>query len=57
VGAGIRGWRIQQVSITHLPRPHGPSTVNLKALVRLTSGAVAELALFRLRLARKRPVG
>jgi glycosyltransferase involved in cell wall biosynthesis len=53
VGASVRGWHVDQVAITHLPRRHGPSTVDLKALVRLSFGALTELARFRLRLTRR----
>jgi dolichol-phosphate mannosyltransferase len=52
VGAGLR-WRIAQVGITSLPRQHGPSSVDLKALVRLSWGAFAELIRYRARLARR----
>jgi dolichol-phosphate mannosyltransferase len=54
VGAAVRGWRVEQVEITHLARRHGPSTVDVKALIRLSAGALAELARFRLRLRRRR---
>ena len=53
VGAGTRGWRVAQVGITHLARRHGPSSVNLKALFRLSWGALTELARYRVRLARR----
>jgi hypothetical protein len=56
VGAGTRGWRVAQVSITHLARTHGPSTVDLSRLFRLCTGAVRELAAFRLRLRRREKV-
>jgi dolichol-phosphate mannosyltransferase len=56
VGASLRGWRVAQVGITHMPRRSGPSTVNLKALFRLTGGALVELARFRWRLARRNHV-
>jgi hypothetical protein len=52
VGAATRGWRVAQVAITHLPRRHGPSSVNLKALFRLSWGALTELMRFRKRVAR-----
>ena len=54
VGAAVRGWRIDQVRVTHLPRRHGTSTVDLRALIRLSAGAAAELVAFRARLARRR---
>jgi dolichol-phosphate mannosyltransferase len=53
VGAAVRGWRVDQVGITHLPRRHGPSTVDLRVLARLTAGALTELLAFRIRLARR----
>jgi dolichol-phosphate mannosyltransferase len=55
VGASLRGWRIEQVPVTHLPRPHGPSTVNLRKLVELSWTALTELVGFRLRVARQAP--
>jgi dolichol-phosphate mannosyltransferase len=56
VGASVRGWRIEQVSVTHLPRRHGTSTVDLPALFRLSAGAAGELFTFRARHARRRRV-
>jgi glycosyltransferase involved in cell wall biosynthesis len=53
VGASVRGWRIAEVEISHLPRRHGSSTVDLPALVRLTVGALLELIGFRRRIARR----
>jgi glycosyltransferase involved in cell wall biosynthesis len=52
VGAATRGWRVTQVAITHLPRRHGPSSVDLKALFRLSWGALTELVRFRRQVAR-----
>jgi dolichol-phosphate mannosyltransferase len=54
LGASSRGWRVTQVPISSLPREHGPSTVNVSRLVRLCSGACAELLRFRMRLLRRR---
>ncbi|MFL5913787.1 MAG: glycosyltransferase family 2 protein [Gaiellaceae bacterium] len=54
-GAALRGWRIEQTGVTSLPRAHGRSTVNVPALVRLSTGAVREVVAFRLGLARRRP--
>jgi dolichol-phosphate mannosyltransferase len=54
VGAAVRGWRVDQVEITHLARRHGPSTVDVRALIRLSAGALVELARFRVRLRRRR---
>ena len=56
VGASVRGWRVAEVEISHLPRRHGSSTVDVRALVRLTSGALRELIRFRRRLARRTPL-
>jgi glycosyltransferase involved in cell wall biosynthesis len=53
VGSMLRGWRVSQVGITNLPRRHGPSSVNLRALLRLSWGALTELVVFRLRIARR----
>jgi dolichol-phosphate mannosyltransferase len=53
VGAAVRGWHVDQIGITHLERRHGPSTVDLRNLFRLSKGAMAELVTYRLRLARR----
>jgi glycosyltransferase involved in cell wall biosynthesis len=53
VGAAFRGWRIEQVAVSCRPRTHGPSTVNLRALARLSAGAARELVAYRARLARR----
>jgi glycosyltransferase involved in cell wall biosynthesis len=56
VGASVRGWRVAEVEISHLPRRAGSSTVDLRLLARLTAGALRELIAFRVRLARKAPL-
>ena len=56
IGASVRGWRIAEVEITHLPRRVGKSTVDVVALARLTFGALRELVGFRARLARRAQV-
>lgn len=56
VGARVRGWRVAEVEISHLPRRAGRSTVDVPALVRLTFGALRELVGFRARLARRSPL-
>jgi hypothetical protein len=53
VGASVRGWRVAEVEISHLPRRAGSSTVDVPALVRLTLGAFRELIGFRRRIARR----
>jgi dolichol-phosphate mannosyltransferase len=55
VGASVRGWRVAEVEISHLPRRAGSSTVDLPALVRLTAGALRELIGFRVRIRRRSP--
>lgn len=52
-GAALRGWRIEQTGVTSLPRAHGRSTVNVPALVRLTTGAMREVLSFRRKVARR----
>jgi glycosyltransferase involved in cell wall biosynthesis len=56
VGASVRGWRVAEVEISHLPRRHGSSTVDVPALVRLTAGALRELIRFRRRVRRRKPL-
>ena len=56
VGAMLRGWRVGEVEISHLPRRHGTSTVNLRLLARLTFGALRELIAFRRRIGRRAPL-
>lgn len=55
MGASVRGWRVAQVPISHKAREHAPSTVDLRALVRLSAGALREAIGFRRRLARRTP--
>ena len=55
LGAGLGGWRIDQVPISHLPRRHGPSSVDLRALVRLSRLALSDVVRFRLRARRAAP--
>jgi glycosyltransferase involved in cell wall biosynthesis len=56
VGASVRGWRVSEVEISHLPRRAGNSSVDVPALVRLTVGAFRELIRFRRRIARRAPL-
>jgi glycosyltransferase involved in cell wall biosynthesis len=56
VGASVRGWRVAQVEVTHKPRRAGHSTVDVRALVRLSWGALRELLAFRRRLSRRAPL-
>ena len=56
VGASVRGWRVREVEISHLPRRAGSSTVDVPALIRLTAGALRELIRFRRRVGRREPL-
>jgi dolichol-phosphate mannosyltransferase len=56
VGASLRGWRVREVEISHLPRRAGRSTVDVPALMRLTAGALRELIRFRRRVGRREPL-
>ena len=56
VGASVRGWRVREVEISHLPRRAGSSTVDVPALIRLTAGALRELIRFRRRVRRREPL-
>jgi glycosyltransferase involved in cell wall biosynthesis len=56
MGARVRGWRVEQVEISHRPRRAGRSTVDVRALARLSLGALRELVRFRRRLGRRAPL-
>ena len=56
IGARLRGWRVVQVGITHLPRRRGESTVDLRALLRLSWGALREVLRFLPRIRRRAPL-
>jgi glycosyltransferase involved in cell wall biosynthesis len=56
VGASVREWRVAEVEISHRPRRAGRSTVDVRALLRLSAGALRELVSFRRRLARRAPL-
>ena len=56
IGASVRGWRLTEVEISHMPRRAGSSTVDLRLLLRLTAGALRELVGFRVRLGRRAPL-
>lgn len=55
-GAALRGWRIEEVAVSHLPRESGRSTLRLWRLVRFSARALAELLVFRYNVARRRKV-
>ena len=52
VGAAVRGWRIEQVPVTHRDRGR-PSTLDVPRLARLCFAAVSEVLTYRVRLARR----
>lgn len=52
LGAAVRGRRIVEVPVRHLPRLGGESTLRPGRLARLSLSAAAELLRFRVRLAR-----
>ena len=54
VGATIRGWRIGEVPITHLPRAHGRSSLRSARLILFSLHGFLQLAWFRSRLLRAR---
>ena len=54
-GAALRGWRVESVSVDHVPRPHGRSKLHAGRLVHLGSRAVLDLLSFRRRVKRAAP--
>jgi dolichol-phosphate mannosyltransferase len=52
LGAVVRGWRIVNVSVTHLPRERGTSSLRAFRLVRFSLRGLGQLVAFRYRLAR-----
>lgn len=50
LGASVRCRRIVEVSVTHLARPHGVSTLRLWRLVRFSLAGLAQMLIFRFRL-------
>ena len=49
-GAVLRGWRVVEVPVTHLPRASGVSTLRRWRLVRFSLRGLAQLVAFRYRL-------
>ena len=54
VGATIRGWRVREVPITHLPRAHGRSSLRSTRLMLFSLRGLLQLLSFRYRLLRAR---
>lgn len=52
LGAAVRGWRMLEMPVTHLPRERGTSTLRAVRLVRFSLRGLGQLIVFRLRLAR-----
>jgi dolichol-phosphate mannosyltransferase len=52
LGASVRGWRIAELPVTHLPRERGTSTLRALRLVRFSLRGLCQLVAFRYRLAR-----
>jgi glycosyltransferase involved in cell wall biosynthesis len=52
LGAAVRGWRIADVPVTHLPRERGVSSLRALRLVRFSLRGLGQLVGYRYRLAR-----
>ncbi len=52
LGASVRGWRIVEVPVTHLPRETGTVSLRAMRLIRFSANGLAQLVAFRYRLAR-----
>lgn len=50
VGAGLRGWRVLEVPVRHLPRSGTPSTLRALRLVRFSLRGLAQLIAYRRRV-------
>lgn len=54
LGAALRGWRIEEVPVTHLARAHGTSGLRRIRLIRFSLRGLAQLVSYRYALARSR---
>ena len=52
LGASVRGWRVVEVPVTHLPRETGTVSLRTLKLLRFSLRGLAQLVAFRVRLAR-----
>jgi dolichol-phosphate mannosyltransferase len=52
LAASLRGWRVAEVPVTHLPREQGSSTLRSLRLVRFSARGLFQLVSFRRKLAR-----
>jgi glycosyltransferase involved in cell wall biosynthesis len=55
VGASVRGWRMVEVPVTHLPRDTGTVSLRALKLIGFSARGLAELVRFRAALARAAP--
>jgi dolichol-phosphate mannosyltransferase len=52
LGASVRGWRVVEVPVTHLPRATGTASLRTLRLLRFSLRGLAQLVAFRVALAR-----
>ena len=52
LGAAVRGWRVLELPVTHLPRQRGTSTLRALRLVRFSLRGLGQLIVFRYQLTR-----
>jgi len=52
LAASLRGWRVVEVPVTHLPRERGSSTLRSLRLVRFSARGLLQLVSFRRKLSR-----
>jgi dolichol-phosphate mannosyltransferase len=52
LGAAVRGWRIAEIPVSHLPRERGTSSLRALRLVRFSLRGLGQLVAFRYRLGR-----
>jgi glycosyltransferase involved in cell wall biosynthesis len=56
LGAAVRGWRVTEIPVTHLPRRRGKSSLRSLRLVAFSLRGLGELLGFRYRLLRRTSV-
>jgi hypothetical protein len=54
VGAGLRGWRVLEIPVTHLAREGGTSTLRSLRLLRFSLRGLGQLLAYRRRVGRGR---
>jgi hypothetical protein len=55
LGASVRGWRVVEVPVTHLPRETGTASLRTLRLLRFSLRGLAQLVAFRVLLGRAKP--